>query len=95
MSFPAQSEIGQVSVFTTHHRGFSAEEIAERAVDKIIHVGESVAPDIAKQARLYKEEIRKVLVKYLAEAQQSERQTIRANLVRLDHEEIAQLIGDL
>lgn len=95
MSFSGQSEIGQVKIFTTDKRGFTADEIADRAVEKIIQVGENVAPEIAKQARLYREEIRKVLVKYLTEAQQSERQTIRANLVREGYKEIALLIGDI
>lgn len=95
MSFSGQSEIGQVKVFTTDKRGFTADEIADRAVEKIIQVGENVAPEVAKQARLYREEIRKVLVKYLTEAQQSERQTIRANLVHEGYEEIAHLIGDI
>ena len=95
MSFSGQSEIGQVKIFTTDKRGFTADEIADRAVEKIIQVGENIAPEIAKQARLYREEIRKVLVKYLTEAQQSERQTIRANLVRQGYEEIALLTGDI
>ena len=95
MSFSGQSEIGQVFVQTTNHRGFTAEEIADRAVNKIIHVGENVAPDIAKQARVFQEELRKVLEKYIAEAQESERQTIRAKLTHAGYEEIAHLIGDL
>jgi hypothetical protein len=95
MSFGAVSEIGQVLVQTTDHRGFTAEEIADRAVEKIIYVGERVAPEIARSAREYKGEIHKVLVKYLQEAQDSERKTIREQLSKQGYPEIAQLIGEL
>jgi hypothetical protein len=95
MSFGAVSEIGQVLVQTTDHRGFTAEEIADRAVEKIIYVGEHTAPEIARSAREYKGEIHKVLVKYLQEAQDSERKTIREQLSKQGYPEIAQLIGEL
>ena len=95
MSFGAVSEIGQVFVQTTDHRGFTAQEIADRAVEKIIYVGEQTAPEIARSAREYKGEIHKVLVKYLQEAQDSERKTIREQLSKQGYPEIAQLIGEL
>lgn len=91
----ATSGLGQVSVSTTDHRGFTAQEIADRAVEKIIHVGEKVAPEIARSAREYKVEIHRVLVKYLQEAQDSERKTIREQLSKQGYPEIAHLIGDL
>lgn len=87
--------LGAVNVFTTDNRGFTADEIAGRALDKIIYVGDQSHPVIAEQARAFKEHIRHVLVQYLREAQESERITISAKLSQAGHPEIAKLIGDL
>ena len=87
--------LGAVNVYTTDNRGFTAEEIAERALDKILYVGDQSHPVIAEQARAFKEHIKRVLVHYLGEAQESERITICAKLSQAGHPEIAKLIGDL
>lgn len=91
----AGMDLGSVNVFTTDHRGFTAEEIAERALDKIIYVGDQSHPAITAQARAFKEHIKHVLIQYLREAQESERITICAKLSQAGHPEIAKLIGDL
>ena len=82
-------------IYTTNNRGFTAEEIAERALDKIIYVGDKSHPVIAEQARAFKQYIYDVLVQYLREAQESERITLSAKLSQLGHPEIAKLIGEL
>jgi hypothetical protein len=88
-------DLGGVKVFTTDNRGFTPEEIAERAIDKIIYVGDKSHPVITEQARAFKEHIKHVLIHYLREAQESERITICAKLSQAGHPEIATLIGDL
>ena len=35
------SALGTVQVMTTNNRGFSAEELADRALDQIINVGDN------------------------------------------------------
>ena len=95
MNFEAAGSVGSVKIFTTDNRGFTPEEIAERAVEKLIYVGENVAPDLARQAREFKNQVFDLMVKYLREAQESERKTIRAKLSQRGYEEIAHLIGDL
>ena len=91
----AGMNLGAVNVFTTDNRGFTAEEIAGRAIEKIIYVGDQSHPVIAEQARAFKEHIKRVLVQYLREAQESERVTLSAKLLQAGHPEIAKLIGDL
>ena len=93
--FSGGMQIGPVNVFTTQNRGFTAEEIADRALDKIIYVGEQSHPAIIQQAQAYKEHIRLVLIKYLKEAQQSERTTICAKLATQGHVDLAKIIGEL
>jgi len=95
MSFLAGSEIGNVFVQTTDHRGFTPEEIAERALNKILYIGDKVTPEIGQQARMYQEAIRQVLIKYLQEAQDSERKNVRERLMQMGHHDIADLIGEL
>jgi len=91
----AQGEIGMVRVFTTENRGFTAEEIAERALDKIIYVGDRSHPVILEQARAFKESLRIVLIHYLKEAQDNERLTITAKLRAAGHPQIADILGEL
>ncbi len=43
-----------VKVVTTSGRGFTPEEIAERALDKIIYVGSQTHPAIRDQAEAFK-----------------------------------------
>ena len=88
-------EIGTVKVFTTVDRGFTPEEIAERALDKIIYVGERSHPLLLEQARAFKDQLRTVLVHYLKEAQDNERITLAAKLRAAGHSNIADILGEL
>ena len=80
--FNATTQLGQVLVQTTDHRGHSVDEIAERAANRILRAD-------SKEALQY------WLVKYLQEAQEAERQSICKKLNQQGYAEIAQLIGDL
>lgn len=81
MSFSATSELGQVFVQTTHHRGHTVEEIAERAVNRILSVDS-------------KEALQHWLIKYLTEAQKAERDLICKKLDQQGYTKISNLIGD-
>lgn len=87
--------LGGVKVHTTSGRGFSPEEIAQRALEKIISVGDQSHPAIREQAQAFKAHIERVLVFYLREAQQSERTNIVAKLMQQGREDMAQIIGRL
>jgi hypothetical protein len=80
--FSANTEVGQVFVQTTDNRGHTVDEIAERAVNRILRVD-------TKEALHY------WMVKYLTEAQKAERQAICKKLDKQGYAEIAHLIGDL
>lgn len=80
--FSANTEVGQVFVQTTDNRGHTVDEIAERAVNRILRVD-------TKEALHY------WMVKYLTEAQKAERQAICKKLNQQGYSEIAHLIGDL
>lgn len=74
-------ELGQVFVQTTENRGYTPEEIAERAAARILRVQT-------------KEELNRVLVKYLQEAQSSERMNVRRYLNENGFSDAASRLGD-
>lgn len=70
-----------IRIETTQHRGFTPEELAHRAADKIISVGDQTHPAIREQARAFKQHIAIVIAFYLKEAVTQDRVTI-ANRLR-------------
>lgn len=84
--------LGGVTVQTTSGRGFTPEEIAERALDKIISVGDDSHPAVRDQALAFRERIRHVLVFYMKEAVQSERTTIANRLREAGYPDLVNLL---
>ena len=89
------SEVGNVMVHTVDGRGWTPDEIAERALDKIIYVGRESHPAIVDQANAFKEQIRGVLQFYLREAATQERATICAKLQHNGNADIANIVRSL
>lgn len=85
---------GSVVVLTTSGRGFTPEEIAERALDKIIYVGQQSHPAIRDQAEAFRENIRQILVFYMEEAIKSNKTTIAARLREAGHPELIKLLNE-
>ena len=81
MSFAAGVELGTVDVFTTNNRGYTPEEIAERAVTRLKRVETE-------------SELKRVLTKYMQEAQDSERMNLRRKLNENGWHDAAKLLGD-
>jgi methylmalonyl-CoA mutase cobalamin-binding subunit len=86
--------VGSVSVATTDHRGWSIEEIAQRAADKIVYVGDQSHPAIQAQARAFKESVQWVVASYLREAVEQDRATIAQRLREAGHPELVNLLGE-
>ena len=81
MSFLAGMDVGNVFVQTTNNRGYTPEEIAERAVNRLKRIETE-------------EELKRVLTKYLQEAQDSERMNARRTLVENGFADAASHLGD-
>lgn len=81
MTFLADSGVGQVLVQTTSNRGYTAEEIAERVVNRLRRIETE-------------EELRRVMIKYLQEAQESERMNARRILIENGFADAAARLGD-
>jgi len=89
---PVSGNIGSVMVMTTEGRGFTPEEIAERALDKIIYVGSTAHPAIRDQAEAFKNSIRGVLVHYMHEAIRSHNVTLVNKFKQAGHPELTAIL---
>ena len=81
MSFAGDMSLGNVFVQTTDNRGYTPEEIAERATTRILRVQTE-------------KELNRVLIKYLQEAQQSERMNARRILIENGFSDAEARLGD-
>ena len=88
----AGGDIGSVMVMTTEGRGFTPEEVAERALDKIIYVGSNAHPAIREQAEAFKDSIRQVLVHYMHEAVRSHNVTLVNKFKQAGHPELIPIL---
>ena len=90
--FNGFNDVGNVMVMATENRGFTPEEIAERALDKIIYVGSHTHPAIRDQAEAFKDNIRQVLVHYMHEAVRSHNVTLVNKFNQAGHPELIPIL---
>lgn len=85
-------EVGNVMVQATQGRGATPEEIAERALDKIMYIGSNAHPAIRDQAEAFREDIRGVLVYYLYEAIRAHNVTLVNKFKQAGHPELTPIL---
>ncbi len=85
-------QIGDIALATVSDRGFTPEELAERALDKIIHVGGNSHPLIQEQANAFRDQIRGVLVEYMKQAIRSNHTTLANRFRDAGHPELVKLL---
>lgn len=83
---------GSVRVETTQNRGFTPEEISERALDKIMYVGSQTHPLIREQAEAFRDNIRKILVFYMNEAVRSHNVTLVNKFKKAGYPELVKIL---
>lgn len=87
--------VGTVSVATAENRGFTAEEIAERCLNRIIQVSDEAPEVIRQQALAYKAHLYYTLVQYMREMAVNERTTVSAELEKNGYNQAAELVRRL
>lgn len=92
---PAEISVNQPVVHIVNNRGFNPEELADFAVDKIISIADTAAPEIKAQAEAFKNHMRSVIRFYLTAAVQSDRTTISNRLKEMGHHEVASVIRSI
>ena len=88
----ATGAVGSVMVMTSDNRGFTPEEIADRALDKIMYVGSQTHPAIRDQAEAFRENIRKVIVFYMHEAVRSHNVTLVSKFKQAGYPELTAIL---
>lgn len=92
LSVVTGTEVSSVRVMTTHGRGCTPEEVAERALAKIINIGDKSHPLLRDQAREFQDNLRHLLVFYMYEAINSHNTTVGNRLREAGHPEIIPLL---
>lgn len=86
--------VGEVKTTLVSGRGFTPEELAEQALNKIISVGSNSHPVIRDQAEAFREQIRGVLVYYMQQAVRSNHTTLANCFRAAGHPELVKLLGN-
>jgi hypothetical protein len=84
--------LGQITAKSVSGRGFTPEEVADMALEKIMYVGESSHPVIRDQAEAFRDQIRIVLVRYMKQAVASHNTTLANKLRDAGHPELIKLL---
>ena len=85
-SVEVKAEVNSVGVETTQYRGFTPEEIAERAVNKVVSISEAADPMVKAQAEAFKSRVYHVILAACKDAINSDRTTLYNLLVKQGHD---------
>lgn len=84
--------LGIIKSSSVSGRGFTPEELAEGALNKIIYIGTNSDPAIRAQAEAYREQIRTVLVAAMHQAIRSNNTTLMNRFRAAGHPELVKLL---
>ena len=91
-STDAGGTLGEIKAIMVSGRGFTPEELAEQALNKIVFIGGNCHPVIRDQAEAFKNEIRGVLVHYMRQAVRSNHTTLSNRFRAAGHPELVKLL---
>jgi hypothetical protein len=94
ISVQGLGESSGIQVATKDFGGFTPEEVAERALDRIIQVGDQSHPLVREQAIAFRNHIREILVFYMNEAVKFDRVTLAHKLREAGHPELIKLLEE-
>jgi hypothetical protein len=94
ISVQGLGESSGIQVATKNFGGFTPEEVAERALDRIIQVGDQSHPLVREQAIAFRNHIREILVFYMNEAVKFDRVTLAHKLREAGHPELIKLLEE-
>ena len=81
-----------VNVVTSSHGGHSPEQIAELCVDRLLHVADTAPPELAMQARAFREQMFAVVLHYVKMAAAEDRATVMAKLEQAGFSDLSKQI---
>jgi hypothetical protein len=83
------SAIGSPFVVTSSDGGHSPEKIAELCVNRIIQISDTAPPELAGQARAFREQLLEVVLQYVKMAAAEDRVTVATKLEQAGHAQLA------
>lgn len=86
---------GAVNVMTSSNGGHSPEQVAELCVERLISVSDNAPPEIAIQARAFREQMLAVVLHYVKMAAREDRESVIAKLEQVGSADVAQQIRRL
>lgn len=92
MSTSAGALLGEIKAMAVSGRGFTPEELAENALDRIISVGSNSHPAIREQAEAFRAQIRAVLISYGKQCIRSNHTTLVNRFRNAGHPELTKLL---
>ena len=95
MSFTGFAAPGAVSVMTSSNGGHSPEQVAELCVDRLIRVADTAPPELAMQARAFREQMLAVVLHYVRMAAAEDRATVVAKLEQAGFSDLSKQIKGL
>jgi len=84
--------LGDIRAMAVSNRGFTPEELADNALDRIIYISTSADPVLRQQAEAFRNNIREVLVSYGNQCVKSHSTTIANRLRDAGHPELTKLL---
>jgi hypothetical protein len=95
LSFTGFAAPGAVSVRTSSNGGHSPEQVAELCVDRLIRVADTAPPELAMQARAFREQMLAVVLHYVKMAAAEDRSTVVAKLEQAGFSDLSKQIKGL
>jgi hypothetical protein len=94
-SLDSETEVGNLSVTTTNHRGHTVDEVAEMATNRLVSISDTAPAPIRAQAHAFKEACKKVITYYMNEAVKNHVCTICNELEKQGQKDLANIIRRL
>ena len=89
------SELGDLGVTTTNHRGHTVEEVAEMATNKLVSISNDAPAPIRAQAHAFRDACKQVISFYIQEGIKNHMCTIYNQLEKQGHKDLANIIRRL
>ncbi len=94
-SLNSETEVGNLGVVTTEHRGHTVEEVAEMATKRLVSISDEAPAPIRAQAHAFREACKKVVIYYMNEAVKNHVCTICNELEKQGQHDLANIIRRL
>ena len=93
--FTAGGGVGPVFVAASSNGGHSPEQVAELCVNRLIGISDTAPPELAQQARAFREQMLAVVLHYVRLAAAEDRATVCSHLAQAGHGQLAEHIRGL